>query len=127
MLACCRLTDQEITHNLLLVLLAGHDTSSTTLARAMSNLQVGVQSIMCMMVGVGTMLHMLPLLLVYMSVENRQYDSWVMWDLLCCCLASMASASCWGRQVVCADLLTAVCWSCLARAVGPPSRAAAAA
>jgi hypothetical protein len=35
------LTDQEITHNLLLVLLAGHDTSSTTLTRAMSNLQVG--------------------------------------------------------------------------------------
>jgi cytochrome P450 len=40
------LTDQEITHNLLLVLLAGHDTSSTTLTRAMSNLQVGVQPVM---------------------------------------------------------------------------------
>ncbi|WIA16755.1 hypothetical protein OEZ85_013407 [Tetradesmus obliquus] len=34
-----RLTDQEITHNLLLVLLAGHDTSSTTLTRALANLQ----------------------------------------------------------------------------------------
>eukprot|EP00775_Hariotina_reticulata_P007859 gene7859-8055_t len=34
-----RLSDREITHNLLLVLLAGHDTSSTTLTRCMSNLQ----------------------------------------------------------------------------------------
>jgi hypothetical protein len=47
------LTDQEITHNLLLVLLAGHDTSSTTLTRAMLNLQVcaasaqGLQQIAC--------------------------------------------------------------------------------
>lgn len=35
----CRLTDSEICQNLLLVLLAGHDTSSTTLTRCMSNLQ----------------------------------------------------------------------------------------
>jgi cytochrome P450 len=34
-----RLSDQEITHNLLLVLLAGHDTSATTLTRCLSNLQ----------------------------------------------------------------------------------------
>lgn len=34
-----RLTDVEITSNLLLVLLAGHDTSSTTLTRCLSNLQ----------------------------------------------------------------------------------------
>lgn len=33
-----RLTDAEITSNLLLVLLAGHDTSSTTLTRCLSNL-----------------------------------------------------------------------------------------
>lgn len=36
--ACCRLTDIEISSNLLLVLLAGHDTSSTTLTRCLSNL-----------------------------------------------------------------------------------------
>lgn len=33
-----RLTDAEITSNILLVLLAGHDTSSTTLTRCLSNL-----------------------------------------------------------------------------------------
>jgi cytochrome P450 len=33
------LTDVEISSNLLLVLLAGHDTSSTTLTRCLSNLQ----------------------------------------------------------------------------------------
>jgi hypothetical protein len=33
-----RLTDTEISSNLLLVLLAGHDTSSTTLTRCLSNL-----------------------------------------------------------------------------------------
>eukprot|EP00882_Tetradesmus_deserticola_P012745 GHRQ01013508.1.p4 GENE.GHRQ01013508.1~~GHRQ01013508.1.p4 ORF type:complete len:123 (-),score=38.80 GHRQ01013508.1:667-1035(-) len=35
---CCRLTDLEITENILL-LLAGHDTSSTTLTRLLSALQ----------------------------------------------------------------------------------------
>lgn len=34
-----RLSDQEITDNILLLLLAGHDTSSTTLTQLMSNLQ----------------------------------------------------------------------------------------
>jgi cytochrome P450 len=32
----CRLTDIEITENILLLLLAGHDTSSTTLTRLLS-------------------------------------------------------------------------------------------
>lgn len=32
----CRLTDLEITENILLLLLAGHDTSSTTLTRLLS-------------------------------------------------------------------------------------------
>lgn len=36
---CCRLTDAEITDNLLLVLLAGFDTSSTTLTAVLANLQ----------------------------------------------------------------------------------------
>lgn len=35
----CRLTDREICENMLLLLVAGHDTSSTTLTRCMSNLQ----------------------------------------------------------------------------------------
>lgn len=35
-----RLTDAELGDNLLLILLAGHDTSSTTLTSAMANLQV---------------------------------------------------------------------------------------
>jgi cytochrome P450 len=35
----CRLTDVEITDNLLLVLLAGFDTSSTTLTAVLANLQ----------------------------------------------------------------------------------------
>jgi hypothetical protein len=34
-----RLTDEQICENILLLLLAGHDTSSTTLTLAMSNLQ----------------------------------------------------------------------------------------
>ena len=34
-----RLTDQEICDNMLLLLVAGHDTSSTTLTRCMSNLK----------------------------------------------------------------------------------------
>eukprot|EP00879_Flechtneria_rotunda_P007705 GHRR01008078.1.p1 GENE.GHRR01008078.1~~GHRR01008078.1.p1 ORF type:complete len:426 (+),score=141.85 GHRR01008078.1:697-1974(+) len=34
-----RLTDQQIVENILLLLLAGHDTSSTTLAHTLSNLQ----------------------------------------------------------------------------------------
>lgn len=36
-----RLTDAELGDNLLLILLAGHDTSSTTLTNTMANLQVG--------------------------------------------------------------------------------------
>lgn len=46
LLLCCmwvlpafRLTDAEITDNVLLLLLAGHDTSSTTLTQCFSNLQ----------------------------------------------------------------------------------------
>lgn len=35
----CRLTDAQITDNVLLLLLAGHDTSSTTLTQCFSNLQ----------------------------------------------------------------------------------------
>jgi cytochrome P450 len=35
----CRLTDNQITDNVLLLLLAGHDTSSTTLTKCFSNLQ----------------------------------------------------------------------------------------
>jgi hypothetical protein len=38
LLVVARLTDAEITSNILLVLLAGHDTSSTTLTRCLSNL-----------------------------------------------------------------------------------------
>lgn len=37
--ACLRLTDVELLDNLLLLLLAGHDTSSSTLTLAMANLQ----------------------------------------------------------------------------------------
>jgi cytochrome P450 len=36
-----RLTDPEITDNLVLLMLAGHDTSSTTLTNAMTCIQVG--------------------------------------------------------------------------------------
>jgi hypothetical protein len=39
LLCACRLTDVEITDNLLLVLLAGFDTSSTTLTAVLANLQ----------------------------------------------------------------------------------------
>lgn len=35
-----KLTDTELGDNLLLILLAGHDTSSTTLTSAMANIQV---------------------------------------------------------------------------------------
>lgn len=35
----CRLTGNQITDNVLLLLLAGHDTSSTTLTKCFSNLQ----------------------------------------------------------------------------------------
>ncbi len=35
----CRLTDTEITDNILLLLFAGHDTSSTALTQCFSNLQ----------------------------------------------------------------------------------------
>jgi hypothetical protein len=35
-----RLTDQQLGDNLLLIMLAGHDTSSTTLTNVMANLQV---------------------------------------------------------------------------------------
>ena len=35
----CRLTDSQITDNILLLLLAGHDTSATALTQCFSNLQ----------------------------------------------------------------------------------------
>jgi len=35
----CRLSDSQITDNILLLLLAGHDTSSSTLTQCFSNLQ----------------------------------------------------------------------------------------
>ena len=38
-LALCRLTDAEITDNILLLLHAGHETSSIALARILSDLQ----------------------------------------------------------------------------------------
>lgn len=34
----CRLTDEEITNNLLLLLFAGHDTSSVAMTQALANL-----------------------------------------------------------------------------------------
>lgn len=37
-----RLTDAQINDNVLLLLLAGHDTSSTTLTQCFSNLQVSL-------------------------------------------------------------------------------------
>jgi cytochrome P450 len=37
--AVCRLTDTQICDNILLLLFAGHDTSSTTLTHCFSNLQ----------------------------------------------------------------------------------------
>lgn len=39
-----KLTDEELGDNLLLILLAGHDTSSTTLTNAMAHLQVWCNS-----------------------------------------------------------------------------------
>jgi cytochrome P450 len=40
LLLLCRLTDEQLGDNLLLIMLAGHDTSSTTLTNVMANLQV---------------------------------------------------------------------------------------
>jgi hypothetical protein len=45
LLLLCRLTDEQLGDNLLLIMLAGHDTSSTTLTNVMASLQVGCGSL----------------------------------------------------------------------------------
>jgi cytochrome P450 len=44
----CRLTDEQLGDNLLLIMLAGHDTSSTTLTNVMACLQVGIGQPVCL-------------------------------------------------------------------------------